>query len=68
MFSYYGSKSKIIKHYPKPTTLKIREPFAGSARYSEMYWETPDIILVEKFEKVFFSLEIFTRSFRKGYT
>ena len=53
MFSYYGSKSKIIKHYPSPTTLKIREPFAGSARYSEMYWETPDIILVEKFEKVF---------------
>jgi site-specific DNA-adenine methylase len=33
MFSYYGSKSKIIDHYPAPKFNKIIEPFAGSARY-----------------------------------
>lgn len=34
MFSYYGGKSSIIKHYPKPFHEKIIEPFAGSARYA----------------------------------
>lgn len=34
MFSYYGSKSKIVKRYPSPTYDTIIEPFAGSARYS----------------------------------
>lgn len=34
MFSYYGSKSKIVKCYPPPKFDKIIEPFAGSARYS----------------------------------
>jgi site-specific DNA-adenine methylase len=34
MFSYYGSKSKIVKYYPCPAHDKIIEPFAGSARYS----------------------------------
>lgn len=52
MFSYYGSKSKIIKYYPKPKTLKIRECFAGSARYSVMYWNTPDILLTDKYKVI----------------
>jgi len=37
MFSYYGSKSKIVKKYPKPIYDLIIEPFAGSARYSLLY-------------------------------
>lgn len=37
MFSYYGSKSKIITRYPAPVYELIVEPFAGSARYSLMY-------------------------------
>ena len=39
MFSYYGSKSKIIQYYPSPKYNTIIEPFAGSARYSLMYYE-----------------------------
>jgi len=39
MVSYYGSKSKIVKLYLPPTKDVIIEPFAGSARYSLMYWE-----------------------------
>lgn len=39
MFSYYGSKSKVIKLYPNPTYNTIIEPFAGSARYALRYWE-----------------------------
>ena len=52
MFSYYGSKSKIVDYYPPPKHKKIIEPFAGSARYSLKYWQN-DVLLVEKFEKVF---------------
>ncbi len=51
MFSYYGSKSKIIKKYPKPKFNTIIEPFAGSARYALEYWEN-DVMLFEKYEKV----------------
>ncbi len=47
MFSYFGSKSKLIKHYPKPCTALIIEPFAGSARYALEYWYR-DVILVDK--------------------
>jgi len=38
MFSYYGSKSKIVDCYPAPRYDKIIEPFAGSARYSLKWW------------------------------
>lgn len=48
MFSYYGSKSKIVKHYPRPIYNKIIEPFAGSARYSLMYFDR-DVLLVDKY-------------------
>lgn len=37
MFSYYGSKSKIVDLYQPPKFDKIIEPFAGSARYSLKY-------------------------------
>ena len=51
MFSYYGSKSKIVQYYPKPIYSKIIEPFAGSARYSLRYWEN-DIVIVDKYERL----------------
>ena len=46
MFSYYGSKGKVIDYYPPPKHNKIIEPFAGSARYSLKYFEN-DIELIE---------------------
>lgn len=49
MFSYYGSKSKIVDLYPPPKHNKIIEPFAGSARYSLKYWQK-DVLLVDKYE------------------
>ena len=51
MFSYYGSKSKIVQYYPQPTKDKIIEPFAGSARYSLRYWEK-NILLVDKYKVI----------------
>lgn len=45
MFSFYGSKSKIVKKYPSPIYDKIIEPFAGSARYSLLYYEKNVTIL-----------------------
>lgn len=51
MFSYYGSKSKIVNYYPPPKHNRIIEPFAGSARYSLKYWEN-DVLIVDKFETV----------------
>ena len=48
MFSYYGSKSKIVDYYPPPKHKKIIEPFAGSARYSLKYWLN-DVLLVDKY-------------------
>jgi site-specific DNA-adenine methylase len=51
MFSYYGSKSKIVGCYPTPKFGKIIEPFAGSARYSLKYFDR-DILLVDKYEVI----------------
>lgn len=51
MFSYYGSKSKLINLYPEPTHDTIIEPFAGSAQYAYKYWEHK-VILVEKYERI----------------
>lgn len=48
MFSYYGSKSKIVDYYPPPKYKRIIEPFAGSARYSLKYWQN-DVLLVDKY-------------------
>jgi site-specific DNA-adenine methylase len=52
MFSYYGSKSKLVNLYPIPIYNRIVEPFAGSARYALKYFDR-DVIIVEKFHKVF---------------
>ena len=51
MFSYYGSKSKIVDYYPPPKYGKIIEPFAGSARYSLKYWDR-DVLLVDKYSVI----------------
>jgi site-specific DNA-adenine methylase len=51
MWSYYGSKSKIINYYPPPKYNKIIEPFAGSARYSLKYWDR-EILLIDKYKEV----------------
>jgi len=51
MFSYYGSKSKIVQYYPSPTCDKIIEPFAGSARYSLRYFDK-DVLLVDKYKVI----------------
>lgn len=47
MFSYYGSKSRIVNLYPFPKHDLIIEPFAGSARYSLKHFKK-DVILVDK--------------------
>jgi len=52
MFSYYGSKSKVIDCYPKPKHGRIIEPFAGSARYALKYWEN-DVTINDKYEVIY---------------
>lgn len=51
MFSYYGSKSKIVDYYPPPKHKRIIEPFAGSARYSLKYWQN-DVLIMDKNENL----------------
>ena len=51
MWSYYGSKSKLVKHYPTPKHGLIIEPFAGSARYALKYWER-EVLLYDKYEVI----------------
>jgi len=51
MFSYYGSKSKIVDLYPSPKFGKIIEPFAGSARYALKYFDR-DVFLVDKYQVI----------------
>jgi len=51
MFSYYGSKSKVVDYYPPPKHKRIIEPFAGSARYSLKYWQN-DVLLMDKYPLV----------------
>lgn len=48
MFSYYGSKSKIVHLYPTPKFDDINEVFAGSARYSLRFWDR-NITLIDKY-------------------
>lgn len=52
MWSFYGSKRKIVHKYPVPSYNKIIEPFAGSAQYSLFYFEH-DIVLYEKYEVIY---------------
>ncbi len=51
MWSYYGSKSKIVNYYPAPKCSKIIEPFAGSGKYSLKYFDR-DVLLVDKYEPI----------------
>jgi hypothetical protein len=51
MWSYYGSKSKVVDYYPAPIHDKVIEPFAGSARYALKYWEK-DVLLVDKYDVI----------------
>lgn len=51
MWSYYGSKTNIVKLYPKPKFDRIIEPFAGTARYALEYFEH-DVLLVDKYEVI----------------
>ena len=49
MFSYYGSKSKVIHFYPPPKNELIIEPFAGSAQYALRYFAR-EVILYDKYK------------------
>lgn len=51
MWGYYGSKSKIVKKYPKPINNIIIEPFSGTAMYSLDYFEN-DVILIDKYHVI----------------
>ena len=51
MWSYYGSKSKIVNHYPPPEFDRVIEPFAGTARYALKYFDR-DILLMDKYEVI----------------
>lgn len=44
MFSYFGSKSKLINRYSPPCHDLIIEPFAGSARYALKYFDRQVVI------------------------
>lgn len=51
MWGYYGSKSKVIQHYPAPTHNLIIEPFAGTAQYALRHFEN-DVILIDKYDTI----------------
>lgn len=50
-FSYFGSKYRLAKYYPKPKHGAIIEPFAGSAGYSLLYPDR-EIILYEVYDPI----------------
>lgn len=52
MWSYYGRKKKIVRSYPVPAFGHIVEPFAGTASYAYEYWDTPQVTLIDKYDKV----------------
>src|SRR5262245_36087938 len=52
IFKYYGSKHRIIPHYPEPRHKLIVEPFAGSASYALRY-EDRDVLLCETDPEVY---------------
>lgn len=48
MWSYFGSKFRVVKYYPEPKHSIIIEPFAGTAQYAFRYWNH-EVILVDRF-------------------
>jgi len=53
MFSYYGSKSKIVKYYPKPKYDLIIEPFCGASNYSLYHWENRKVWINDSYEVIY---------------
>lgn len=51
MFSYYGSKSRVAKLYPRPVYPHLVEAFAGSARYALLYPEL-DVLLNDSYQVI----------------
>lgn len=53
MWTYYGTKKKIAKYYPKPKYDKIIEPFCGAAQYSlyDDNWKK-DVLLIDKYDVI----------------
>jgi site-specific DNA-adenine methylase len=53
VFSYYGSKTKLVHLYPPPKHDTIIEPFAGAAAYSLYgdHWQK-QVILYDAYPKV----------------
>jgi len=51
MFSYYGSKTKLIHLYPAPIHDTIIEPFAGAAAYAMAHWQK-QVILYDAYPKI----------------
>jgi 16S rRNA G966 N2-methylase RsmD len=53
MWSYYGTKKALAKHYPFPKCDTIIEPFAGAAQYS-LYGDNwrKNVILIDKYDIV----------------
>jgi len=51
MWSYYGSKNRIAKYYPKPIFDDIEERFAGAGYFSLLYFEK-NVTLIDKSQMV----------------
>lgn len=49
MWSYYGSKSKMVDCYPRPKFDILIEPFAGCAKYSLKHFEK-QVVIVDKYK------------------
>ncbi len=53
MFSYYGSKSTVVSHYPPPKYKLIIEPFAGSAQYACRFGLGKDVWLNDSYDVIY---------------
>lgn len=45
-WSYYGSRYRLVPHYPRPAFARIVEPFAGAAAYS-LHYPGHDVLLCD---------------------
>jgi len=53
MWSYYGTKKRLAKYYPKPIHDRIIEPFCGAAQYSlyDNNWQK-EVILYDSYKVI----------------